>query len=136
MNLRTLEIDVSIICSSMPAFASFSKTYVAKTRDVAYLRDRFASYLAGSKSKLVSKTMPFLRPKRSHLEDDQSDTISRLHVGQYSELHEGENTPKVTFPSVLTRIHAAPCRDLEEGIIMESLSLEQTTDRKYVADQL
>ena len=120
----------------MPAFASFSKTHVAKAREVASLRDRFASSLAGSKTKLVSKTMPFLRAKRSHLEDDHSDLISRLHVGQYSELNEGENASKVTFPGVLTKIHAAPSGDLEEGIIMESLSLEQTTDRRYVADQL
>ena len=108
----------------MPAFASFSKTYVAKKRDVASLCDRFASYLAGSKTRLVCKTMPFLRAKRSHLEGSHSDTIARLHVGQYSELNEGENASKVTFPSVLTKIHAVPYGDLEEGIIMESLSLE------------
>ena len=109
---------------------------MTKARDFASLRDRFASYLAGSKTKLVSKTMPFLRAKRSHLEDDHSDLSSRLHVGQYSEMHEGENASNVTFPGVLTKIHAAPSGDLEEGIIMESLSLEQITDKKYVADQL
>ena len=115
----------------MPAFASFSRTHIAKAT-----RHRFTSYLAGSKTKLVSKAKPFPQSKRSHLEDDRSDTISRLHVGQYSQLSEGENASKVTFPGVLTKIHAAPYGDLEEGIIMESLSVEQTTDRNYVSGQL
>ena len=119
----------------MPAFASFSKMYVAKARDVTSLRDRFTSYLAGSKTKLVSKAKPFPRSQRSHFEDDHSDTVSRLHRGQYSELNDRENASIITFPGVLTKIHAAPCGDLEEGIIMESLSVEQTTDRKHVADQ-
>ena len=133
MNPRTLEMDVSIICSSMPAFASFSKIYVAKARNVASLRDRFASYLPGSKTKLVVKTMPFPRSRTSHL---HSDTVSRSHGGQYSELNEGDNASNVTFPGAHTKIHAAPSGDLEEGINMESLSLEQTTDRKYLADRL
>ena len=80
--------------------------------------------------------MPFLRAKRSHLEDNHSDPSSRLHVGQYSELHEGETASNFTFPGVCTKIHAAPSGDLEEGIIMKSLSLEQITDEEYVADQL
>ena len=129
-------MDVSIICSCMPAFASFSKIYVPKARDVASLRDRFASYLTGSKTKLVSKAKAFPQSKRSHPEDEHSDAISRLYVGQYCELNEGGNASKVTFPGVLTKIHAAPYGDLDEGIIMESLSVEQTTDRRYVAAQL
>ena len=129
-------MDVAIICSSMPAFASFSKTYMTKARYVVSLRDRFASYLTGSKTKLISKTKSLPQLKSSHRGDDYSDTISRLHVGQYTELNEGENASNITFPSVLTKIHAAPYGDLEEGIIMESLSVEQVTQVNHVDDQL
>ena len=69
---------------------------------------------------------------RSHLEDGHSDTIPYLHIRQDFEISEKENTSKVTLPSVLTRIHAAPYRDLEEGIIMKSFSLEQTADREQL----
>ena len=120
----------------MPAFASFSKIYLAKARDVTSLRDRFASYLADSKTKLVSKAKPFPHSQKSHFNANHSDTISRLHVGQNSELNDRENASIVTFPGVLTKIHAAPYGDLEEGIIMESLSVEQTIDRKHNADQI
>lgn len=86
--------------------------------------------------KLVSKTKSFPRLKRSQLGDDRSDTFSRLHVGQYSELNKGANASKATFPSVLTKIHAAPYGDLEEGIIMESLSVEHSAHENHAANQL
>ena len=136
LNPRTLETDISIICSSMPAFASFSRTYVAKSKHLASLRDRFTSYLGASKTKLVSKSKSLPQLKRSHLRDDHSDTLARLRVGQYSELTGGTNASRVTIPSVLTKIHATPFGDLEEGIIMESLTVEQSAHDKPVANQL
>lgn len=116
----------------MPAFASFSNTYVAKSRYIASLRDRFTSYRAISKTKLVSRTKT--HSKKSQNGDDYSDTVSRLHAGQYSELNEDKSASKATFPSVLTKIRAAPYEDMEEGIIMESLSLEQSAHKTHTAD--
>ena len=136
LNPRTLETDISIICSSMPAFASFSRTYVAKSRHLASLRDRFASYLGASRTKLGSKSKSLPQLKRSHLRDGRSDTLARLHVGQYSELSGGANASRDTVPSVLTKIHATPFGDLEEGIIMESLTVEQSAHDNHVANQL
>ena len=131
-----IETDVAIICSSMPAFASFSKTYMAKSRHIASLRNRFASYLGLSKTKLVSRAKPWTQLKRSQNRDDHSDTVSRLHEGPYSPLNEDKNGSKATVPSLSTKIHATPYGDLEEGVIMESLSLEQSTKKINAADQL
>ena len=124
-----IEIDVSIICSSMPAFASLSRSYVTKSRNIASLRDRFASYLAVSKTKLGSgsKSIPHLKSSRSG--EDHSDSVTQLHVGQYSSLKEGGNTSMAVFPSVLTKIRATSPGNLEEGIIMQSSSLEQLTQK-------
>ena len=120
----------------MPAFASFSRTYVAKSKYLASLRDRFASYLGASRTKLVSKAKSLPQLKRSHLRDDRPDTFARLYVGQYSELTGGANASRVTLPSVLTKIHATPYGDLEEGIIMESMTVEQSAHDNHVANQL
>lgn len=119
----------------MPAFASFSRTYITKSKYLASLRDRIASRLEISKTKLVSKPKSFAR-KRSHPGDDHSDNFPHLYVGQYSELYDSSDASKVTPPRVLTKIHAIPRGDLEEGISLESLSVEQSTHEKRVADQL
>ncbi len=120
----------------MPAFASFSRTYVAQSKYLASLRDRIASRLGASKTKLVSKPKSFARNKRSHPGGDHSDTFPHLYVGQYSELNDRPDASKVSLPSVLTKINAIAPGDLEEGIIPESLSVEQSTHEKRVADQL
>ena len=122
----------------MPAFASFSKTYVAKSKYFTAFRDRFASYLAASKTKLVSKSKPFprLRLKRPYLRDDRADILSHSHMGQYSELNGGANASRSILPGFLTKIHTAPHGHLQEGIIMESLTVEQSTHEKHVANQL
>ena len=122
----------------MPAFSSFSKSYLAKSRYIAFLRDRFASYLAVSRTKLASKAKSSSsKPERSQRGNDQSDRVSRLYVGHYSKLNEDTDTSKAsTFGSVLTKIHAASYGDLEEGVIMESLSVKQSAHRAHAADQL
>ena len=151
-NPRILEADVAIICSSMPALASFSKPFVTKWRYIASLQDRIASYLAVSKTKLVaSKTMSSSSPQQQQQrsqnhdddDDDRSETVSRLHmVSQYySKLHEDTpDTSKGSFGGSIftTDIHAASCGgDLEEGVIMESLSVEQVAHMTHAAaDQL
>ena len=117
----------------MPAFASLSKTYLAKWRYIASLRDRIASYLAVSKTRLVSKTKSSPQLQRSQNGDDRREADSRLHVGQYSRIHEDTSASKPTL-SVFTNIHAAPHGDLEEGIIMESLSVKQSAHTTHAAD--
>ena len=109
---------------------------MAKSKYVVPLRNRIASYLGASKTKLVTKPMSFLRQQKSHHGDDHSDNYPGLYVGQYSELNGGSNASKTTLPRVLTKIHATPRGDLEEGIILESLSVEQSAHEKRVADQL
>ena len=128
-------MNVTIICSSMPAFAAISRT-VTKSKYLASLRDRFTSYLATSKPKRGSKSQSLARTKRLRLRDDRSETFARSYVGQYSELNDGPNASKAAFPSVLTRIHADAGGDLEEGIILESVSVEQTAHEQHVADHL
>lgn len=122
----------------MPAFSSFSKTYLAKSKYIAYLQDRLAFYLAVSQTKLVSKAKSFSpQSERSQCGNDQSDRFSRLYVGQYSKLNDDTDTSKAsTFGSVFTKIHAAPYGDLEEGVIMESLSVEQSAHTAHAASQL
>lgn len=87
----------------MPAFSSFSKTYLAKSKYIAYLQDRLAFYLAISQTKLVSKAKSFSpKSERSQCGNDQSDRFSRLYVGQYSKLNEDTDTSKAcTFGSVI-----------------------------------
>ena len=128
-------MNVAIICSSMPAFASLSRTVVV-SKYLASLRDRLASYFATSKPKRGSKSQSLARTKRLRLRDNRLGTILRLHVGQYSELSDGPNASKAAFPSVLTRIHAGARGNLGKGIILESVSVEQTAHEKHVADQL
>ena len=119
----------------MPAFASFSKTHLAKWRYIASLRDRIASYLAVSKTKLASRTKLSPQLQRSQHGDDRTEAVSRLYVGQYSRIHEDTGVSKPTL-SVFTKIHAAPHGDLEEGVIMASLSVEQLAHTTHAADQL
>ena len=90
-----------------------------------------ASHFAGSKTKLLSKAKPFPRSGRSHFGNKHTDSLSRLHVDQYSELNDSTNAPRAAFSSVHTRIHAPSHGDLEEGIIMKSLSVEQSAHERH-----
>lgn len=82
IRLKTLENDISISCTSMPAFAWFSRTYVAKSKYLAFFRDRIASRFA---EKLHSEPKSFVRLKGPHLEDNHPYTLPRWQSPQYSE---------------------------------------------------
>ena len=76
-----------------------------------------------------------LAPKRSpQPRDMRSDSFSHLSIGEVSEVNSGPNASKTTLPRVFTKIHAIPREDLEEGIILESMSVQQSTYKKRIAD--
>lgn len=66
------------------------------------------------------------------LGENASNGFSRLHVGQYADLGEEPKSYNTSFPSVDTRIQATARGDLEEGTIVESLSMEQSTQERHV----
>ena len=124
-----VETDVAIICSSMPAFASFSRAHLANSKYLSSLRSRIASRFgsSGSKSKLLSKSVSLPRFNLKRSADTPSNSFTRLRDGDDVELNPLTHTYKATVPSVQTEIHAAPHRDLEEGVVIKSLSVEHST---------
>ena len=106
---------------------------MATSSHLSFLYDRLASRLAISKTKLLSQ--PAILPKRTPIKDDDSSSFRRLHVGQFSKLGGGLDALKLNFPTVRTNICTADRTDTEEGIIMESLSVEQSAQKDHGANQ-
>ena len=129
-----LETNISIICGSMPAFASFSRNRVATWKFIASLRSHFKSRSVHSKSRLFFNSKPCPKLGTPELREGASNGFSRLHVGQYTELGEDPKSYNTSFPSVSTRIQATRRGDLEEGTIVASLSMEQSTQERHPSE--
>ena len=113
----------------MPAFASFSRTYLTESKFLISLRSRLASRFnsSGSKTKLLPKTVCFARLKSRWPANASSRSFSRLYDGDYAESNVVTNTYQAAVPRVHTEIIAVPHRDFEEVIGMKSLSVDQFT---------
>ena len=104
---RIIETNVAIICSSMPSFAAFSRTYLANPIYFTSLRARLASPFSGPRSKakylptLVSypsfspikirKNAPLDSFASLYEDEDHAQPDSRTNVGQagISSVHAG-----------------------------------------------
>lgn len=107
---------------------------MATSKFIVALRGYFKPRSLHSKSKLFSRSKPCPRLGTIDLGESASNGFSRLHVGQYAELGEEPKSYNIPFPSVDTRIQATARGDLEEGAIVESLSMEQSTQEKHTLE--
>ena len=121
---RIVESGISIICSSMPAMAAFSKLHVAKFTYLTSLRSRLVSRYRASTEKINA-----FRPSKgstsihSNSSSSNGDSLSQLHGSGDVELCETRET-KAT-----AEIRGAASRSgcVHDGIL-KSVSVEQSSD--------
>ena len=122
-NLRILELNIAIICSSMPAFSSFSKTYLAKPNQFAargaQIVSRVSSYWSKAKSFSKSASFPPFGPtSRAAIE---SESFEQLHDGVNAQPNRHTNLYQVGASSGHPETREYPLRDLERNITADSL---------------
>ncbi|KAI9845651.1 MAG: hypothetical protein M1837_004625 [Sclerophora amabilis] len=123
------ETDISLMCSSMPAFASFSKAFVTSSAYLSSLRSRIlhpsrshgSSGSSKTKSPYNAKNYPI---QKQFATPSDSESLSHLHDDGYLELSVTPGTGRRTITEIQG---SAAERDLEQGVIKKSTSVEQSS---------
>lgn len=129
------ETGVTIMCSSMPAFASFSKAWAAHSGYFTSLRSRLCSYItpststAKSNSSASSETQP--DPFRANEVTTRSDSHPQV-LFAYEE-HRGSNIGSQN--STTTEVRGAACTDdIENGVIRKTVTVLQSSTQEINLD--
>ena len=123
---RIVETDVSLMCSSMPAFASLSKDHFSSLSYLSSLRNRLLSSFHLSdrsdsfktRSTQDSKNNPSTKNGVYSYDTDRS----QIYGHDYLELKEGSASRRGPVTNIQGSLGDA---DVEHGDIMKSVSLQQ-----------
>ena len=106
----------------MPAFSSFSKTYLAKPKSLASLGAQIGSCVSSwLKAKSIPKPASFPPFGLSSRAAIQSESFEQLRDGAHAQQNSHKNVYQVGAPSVHAETLEYPLRDLERNSTAESL---------------
>lgn len=124
-----VEVAAGVICSSMPAMTSFSISHMFTNSFFTSMRSRLF-HPKSSKSDKSIKFSASVKHKRANL---ASSFANGFHLDSFTQLRDDRCVYRdgVAFPigTIKTTILAGePSRDLENGTIAKSVTMEQSSD--------
>lgn len=125
---RLVETGVTIMCSSMPAFASFSKAWAAHSGYFAVLYSHLSSRftLSTFKAKVNSSFLSEARIDPFRANRFTAHLNSQEDISFGSEKYRGSN--RYPLNNTTTEVHGAACTDdIEDGIIRKSVTVLQSS---------
>lgn len=132
-----VECGVAIMCSSMPALASLSRTLASHSTYYVAVRSRILSYYgkAGSKARLSKSVSSSAKPQ-DPLAMDRSDSGSRPYGNnRYVELSECHEKPAYESAGYGHGVQD----DVEKGAVAKSVSVDASSDgdslKEYVLSE-
>ena len=125
-----VEVAAGVICSSMPAMASFSTSHMFTKSFFTSMRSRLLHPKGSKKEDKSIKVSARVKCKRVNL---ASSFANRFHLDSFTQLRDDSCVYRdgVAFPigTIKTSILAGePSRDLENGKIAKSVTMEQSSD--------
>ena len=124
-----VEVAAGVLCSSMPAMASFSTSHMFTKSFFTSMRSRLL-HPKSSKSDKSIKVSASVKRKRVNL---VSSFANGFHLDSFTQLRDDRCVSRddVALPNVTIKtsiLAGEPSRDLENGKIAKSVTMEQSSD--------
>lgn len=125
---RLVENGITIICSSMPAFASFSKAWALHSGYFTSLYSRLFSHFNLSIFKDKSSSLASSETRANHFRANPIRAHANSHEQFLFGFEDSQGLNRYPLNSLTTEVHgAAGTDDIESGIIKKSVTVLQTS---------